>query len=132
MKFIIQFESFIVESQTTRFSFSDFWGVCGPRSPSQQFSITAYHSLLSIGSPTSLPPSAHVREIRKLISFIRFSMNPDSHCKSNSINLFYSWLESTFTSLVLFDNVPILLTMFYFRWSKRTLLRFGIGLDNVR
>ena len=37
-------------------------------------------SVFSIGSPTSLPPSAHVREIRKLISFIRHSMYLDSVC----------------------------------------------------
>ena len=46
----------------------------GARTPSQLFSI------FSIVSPTSLPPSTHAREIRKLISFIRHSMYFDSVC----------------------------------------------------
>ena len=37
-----------------------FWSVGGARHPSQHFSI------FSIGSPTSLPLSAHAKEIRKL------------------------------------------------------------------
>ena len=44
------------------------------RTPSQHFSI------FSIRSPTSLPPSAHAREIRRLISFIWYSMYLDSVC----------------------------------------------------
>ena len=59
----------------TRNLFSDFRGVGGARSPSQHFSI------FSIGSPTYIPPSAHAKEIRKLISLRGLSMNPDSNCK---------------------------------------------------
>ena len=58
----------------TRNILSDFWGVGGARSPSQHFSI------FSIGSPTSLLPSAHAKEIRNLISLRGLSINPDSHC----------------------------------------------------
>ena len=50
------------------------WGVGRARSPSQHFSIS------SIGSPTSIPPSANAKEIRKLISLRGLSMNQDSHC----------------------------------------------------
>ena len=50
------------------------WGVGRARSPSQHFSIS------SIGSPTSIPPSAHANEIRKLISFIWSSISSGSHC----------------------------------------------------
>ena len=49
----LQHESFIMKNQMTRNLFSDFWGVDGARFPSQHF-----------GSPTSIPPSAHAKEIR--------------------------------------------------------------------
>ena len=55
----------------------------GARTPSQQFSITDYHSFLSIESPTSLSPSAH--EIKKLISFLQHSMYLDSVCTGQSV-----------------------------------------------
>ena len=63
-----------------RKQFSDFCGVGGSRNPSEHFSITAYHSLLSFGSLTCIPPSAHAREIRKLIPFIWHSICRDSVC----------------------------------------------------
>jgi len=44
------------------------------------FTALIYHSLLSSGSPMSIPPSAHAREIRKLISFIWSSIYYDSVC----------------------------------------------------
>ena len=49
--------------------FSDFWGMGGARTP-QHFSITAYHSLLSIESPIN--------------SFIWHSICRDSVCKAAS------------------------------------------------
>ena len=53
---------------------SNFCRVGGMRTPSQHFSI------FSIGSPTSIPPSAHTKEIRKLISL---SWNPILMYKKN-------------------------------------------------
>ena len=57
-RFLLQCESFLIESQMTRNLFSDFWGVGGARSP-----------------------SAHAKEIRKLIPLRGLSMNPELHCK---------------------------------------------------
>ena len=55
-----------------------FWFLRRGRSPSQHFSV------FSIGSPTPIPPFAHTREIRKLISFLWDSICRDSGCKSSN------------------------------------------------
>ena len=71
--------SLLMESHKTRNLYSDFWGVSGARSPSHHFSF------FSIESPTSIPPPALTKELRKLTSLKGLSMNPDSHCKIISI-----------------------------------------------
>ena len=67
------FDAFV----TSRSIFAIFaiFAIFGARTPSRHFSI------FSIGSLTYLPPSAHAREIRKFISFIRHSMYFDSVCR---------------------------------------------------
>ena len=46
----------------------DFSRMGEMRTPSQQFSLSSFRS------PTSIPASAHAKEIRKIISFIGYSL----------------------------------------------------------
>ena len=92
----------IHRKSSERNQFSDFFDVGRRRYRRGRVGCELLHSTslsFSIRSPTSIPPSAHAKEIRKLISLRGLSMNPDSHCSCDLENdrnenvKSYSWFR---------------------------------------